>query len=97
PGAETLPGNLGGQDVAQIERIWVALKTAMREVVDQKEQLLNVSLDAQPVFENGLAVPFVVRLVSMFAPTVREVAKRSPNEFELSLKVETEGGRRDEL
>jgi hypothetical protein len=97
PGAEALPGNLGGQDVQQIERIWVALRTATRELMDQKEQLLNVSLDGQPVFENGLAVPFVVRLVSMFAPTVREIAKRSPNEFELTLKVETEGGRREEL
>jgi hypothetical protein len=97
PGAETLPGNLGGQDVTQIERIWIALKAATREVLDQKEQLLSVSLDGQPVFENGLAVPFIVRLVSMFAPTVREITKRSPNEFELTLKVETEGGRREEL
>jgi hypothetical protein len=97
PGPEGLPGNLGGQDVTQIERIWVALKGAMREVVDQKEQLINVSLDGQPVFENGLALPFVIRLVSMFAPTVREIAKRSPNEFELTLKTEAEGGRREEL
>ena len=97
PGAEALPGNLGGPDVAQIERIWVALRTATRDVADQKEQLINVSLDGQPVFENGLAVPFVVRLVSMFAPTVREIAKRSPNEFELTLKTEAEGGRREEL
>jgi hypothetical protein len=97
PGAEALPGNLGAQDVAQIDRIWAALRTATRDVGDQKEQLINVSLDGQPVFENGLAVPFVVRLVSMFAPTVREIAKRSPNEFELTLKTEAEGGRREEL
>jgi len=97
PGAEELPGNLGAQDVAQIDRIWTALRTATRDVAEQKEQLINVSLDGQPVFENGLAVPFVVRLVSMFAPTVREIAKRSPNEFELTLKTEAEGGRREEL
>jgi hypothetical protein len=97
PGTEGLPANLGGQDVAQIERIWIALKAAMREVAEHKEQLINVSLDAQPVFENGLALAFVVRLVSMFAPTVREIAKRSPNEFELTLKTESEGGRREEL
>ncbi len=95
--AEMLPGNLEGADVAQIERVWVALMTSMREVVEQKEQLLGVSLDAQPVFENGLAIPFVVRLVATFAPTVREIAKRSPNEFELTLKTEAEGGRREEL
>ncbi len=97
PGAEALPSNLSGQDVSQIERVWLALKTASREILDHKEQLLSVSLDAQPVFENGLAVPFIVRLVAMFAPTVREIAKRSPNEYELTLKTEAEGGRREEL
>ena len=97
PGNEGLPANLGGQDVTQIERVWVSLKGAMRDVIDQKEQLLSVTLDGQPVFENGLALPFVIRLVSMFAPTVREIAKRSPNEFELTLKTEAEGGRREEL
>lgn len=97
PGAEALPGNLGGQDVNQIERVWIALKQSTRDVLEQKEQLLNVSLDGQPVFENGLALPFVVRLVAMFGPTVREIAKRSPNEFELTLKTEAEGGRREEL
>jgi hypothetical protein len=96
-GESALPTNLGGQDVSHIDRIWIALRTASREVVDQKEQLLSVSLDGQPVFENGLALAFVVRLVSMFAPTVREISKRSPNEVELTLKVETEGGRREEL
>jgi hypothetical protein len=33
----------------------------------------------------------------MFAPTVREIAKRSPNEFELSLKQENDSGRREEI
>lgn len=97
PGAEALGGNLAGQDVAHMERIWSALKTATREATQYKEQLLGVTLDGQPVFEGGLAVPFVVRLVNMFGPTVREIAKRSPNEFELTLKVENEGGRREEL
>jgi hypothetical protein len=96
-GAEGLPGNLAGEDVAMLERVWLAMRTAIREVIDQKEQLISVALDGQPVFESGLAVPFVVRLVTMFAPTVREITKRSPNEFELTLKTETEGGRREEL
>ena len=97
PGGDGLPTNLGGQDAAQIERIWAGLKNGLREVMDQKEQLIAVSLDGQSVFENGLAVSFIVRLVAMFAPTVREIAKRSPNEFELTLKNEAEGGRREEL
>jgi hypothetical protein len=95
--AETLNGQLGSSDLAALERVWQALRVASREVLEHKEQLLTVSLDGSPVFEGGLVIPFVVRLVTMFAPTVREIAKRSPNEFELSLKQETEAGRREEL
>lgn len=84
-------------DLAQLDRLWLALRTSTRDVVDHKEQLLGVLLDQQPVFEAGLVLPFVVRLVAMFGPTVREVAKRSPNEYELSLKIEHEGGRREEI
>lgn len=95
--AEALNGQLVGGDIAMLERLWQALRIACRDLVDQKEQLVTVSLDGGPVFEGGLVIPFVVRLVTMFAPTVREIAKRSPNEFELSLKQETEGGRREEV
>jgi len=95
--AEALSGQLGTGDLAALERVWQAIRLACREVLEQKEQLLSVSLDGTPVFEGGLVIPFVVRLVTMFAPTVREIAKRSPNEFELSLKQESEGGRREEI
>ena len=97
PNAEALNGQLGGGDIAALERVWQALRLACRDVIDHKEQLVTVSLDGSPVFEGGLVIPFVVRLVTMFAPTVREIAKRSPNEFELSLKHENEGGRREEV
>jgi hypothetical protein len=96
PGQQA-PQTLSPQDLAQLERIWNALRLACRELVDHKEQLLAVNLDGAGVFEGGLVIPFVVRLVQMFAPTVREIAKRSPNEFELSLKMESDGGRREEL
>jgi hypothetical protein len=97
PGAESIPGTLGANDLLALDKLWKALRLATRDLVDHKEQLLAVSLDGQPVFEGGLVMPFVVRLVAMFAPTVREIAKRSPNEFELTLKMETEAGRREEL
>ena len=97
PNAEALNGQLGAADLAALDRVWQALRMASREVLEHKEQLLTVSLDGTPVFEGGLVIPFVVRLVTMFAPTVREIAKRSPNEFELSLKQENDGGRREEV
>ncbi len=95
--SEALSGQLGTSDLDALDRVWQALRLASREALEHKEQLVTVSLDGTPVFEGGLVIPFVVRLVTMFAPTVREIAKRSPNEFELSLKQESEGGRREEI
>ncbi|MDB4943698.1 MAG: hypothetical protein JWP97_3232 [Labilithrix sp.] len=95
--AEALDGQLASSDAASLDRLWVAIASASLDVLDSKEQLLTVSLDGTPVFEGGLVIPFVVRLVAMFAPTVQEIAKRSPNEFELSLKQEHDGGRREEV
>jgi hypothetical protein len=97
PNAEALNGQLGASDLAALDRVWQALGLACREVLDHKSQLVTVSLDGKPVFEGDLVIPFVVRLVTMFGPTVREIAKRSPNEFELSLKQETDAGRREEI
>lgn len=92
-----LPTNLAPADVAQLERLWLGLRTVTRDVLDQKEQLVVVNLDGQSVFESGRASAFVARLVASFAPMVLQIADRSPSEFELSLKMETEGGRREEL
>jgi len=97
-GGEATPGTqMGNADLKHIDRLWGALRTSTRDVIDHKDQLLGVMLDQQPVFESGLTLAFVVRLVAMFAPTVREIAKRSPNEHELSLKMEHDGGRREEV
>ncbi len=97
PDASAVGTQMQHSDLTQLDKLWLALRTATRDVADHKEQLLGVLLDQQPVFEAGLVLAFVVRLVAMFAPTVREVAKRSPNEHELSLKIEHEGGRREEI
>jgi hypothetical protein len=96
-GPDAAGGALTPSDLAHLERLWLALKTATSEVLEQREHLVAVALDGQPVFENGLLLPLIVRLVALFSGTVREIAKRSPNEFELSLKIENDGGRREEI
>lgn len=95
--SESNAGMLSGQDLMLLERVWKALAASVREVAEYKDRLLGLTLDEHSVFDEGLITPFIVRLVKMFAPTVREIAKRSPNEFELSLKAETDGGRREEI
>lgn len=90
-------GTVPVEDLAQLERLWLALKTTTRDLLDQKAQLTAVTLDKQDVFASRLLKPLVARFVQMFAPTVREIAQRSSNEHELSLKHETDAGRREEL
>lgn len=97
PGQDAVGTAMQHADLTHLDKLWTALRAASREASQHKEQLLGVLLDQQPVFESGLVLAFVVRLVAMFAPTVRELAKRSPNEHELSLKIEHEGGRREEI
>jgi hypothetical protein len=42
-------------------------------------------------------MPFIERLLRLLAPTVNEIARRSPNASELSLKTEDDNGRREEI
>jgi hypothetical protein len=49
------------------------------------------------VLENDLIGPFVTTMIRMMAPVVAEISKRSPNPAELSLKVENDTGRREEI
>jgi hypothetical protein len=98
PGQDPTVGTaMQHSDLVLLDKLWSGLRSASRDAIQHKEQLLGVLLDQQPVFEGGLVLSFVVRMIAMFAPTVREVAKRSPNEHELSLKIEHDGGRREEI
>lgn len=97
PGAEAMGGPLAGPDLVTMDRVWKSLVAATAELYDRKEAMLAVQLDGADVFESQATIALVSRLVMLFAPTVLEVAKRSPNAQELSLKVEHEGGRREEI
>jgi hypothetical protein len=97
PAAGSLPPTVESSDKVQLERLWAALRQAVVEVQNHRERLLHVGLDGEDVFETDKVLPFVQRIVGLFAPTVAEIAKRSPNKMELSLKLEGEGGRREEI
>jgi hypothetical protein len=97
PNAGSIPPTVEAGDKAHLERLWNALKQAVVEVQGHRERLLKVQLDGDDVFEADKVLAFVQRLVGMFAPTVVEISKRSPNKMELSLKLEADGGRREEI
>jgi len=97
PNAEALPPEVAASDLPELDRFVQALRIAGRELLEHKEQLVSVQLDGADVLGGGLAIPLVERLVAMFAPTAIEIAKRSPNANELSLKTESDEGRREEI
>jgi hypothetical protein len=94
---EAGPPAVDAGDRQQLERLWQLIRAGVADVLPHKERLVSVSLDGQDLFDNGLAIPFVERLLRLLAPTVIEIARRSPNTSELSLKVENDSGKREEI
>ncbi|MBX3272108.1 MAG: hypothetical protein KF729_17715 [Sandaracinaceae bacterium] len=86
-----------GEDVGKLEALGDALRRECAPLLRRKRRLMFAQLDGHDVFERGLVRPLFERVVARMAPIARQVAARSPNPAELSLKVERDGGRREEL
>jgi hypothetical protein len=91
------PLNVDHQDRQQLERLWQLIRAGVSDALVHKERLVTVTLDGDDLFDQGKAIPFIERVVKILAPTVAEIAKRSPSPHELSLKMEQDGGRREEI
>jgi hypothetical protein len=96
-GPEALPAPVDMGDSAHLVRLWDAMAARVDDLVEQKERLISLKLEGEDVFENDLAIMLIERLIRFMAPTVSEIAKRSPNPAELSLKAENDSGRREEI
>jgi len=92
-----LPAVLDPHGAAEIERLWQLVRAACAPVLARKKRLVTLSLGGADVFEHDLATKVVAHVVGVIAPTVSEIARRSPNVHELSLKVENDSGRREEI
>lgn len=96
--AETqLAHTLDGVDSSQLERLWTLLRSAAGPLQSHRSRVLSTTLLGRDVFESHLTTNLVVLVVKALAPTVAEIARRSPNPRELSLKREHEDGRREEI
>lgn len=92
-----LPTVLDQTSATELERLWQLLRQACAPVIAKKKRMVRLVLAGNDVFENDLGTKVVSHIVSVIAPIVSEVAKRSPNAHELSLKVENDSGRREEI
>ncbi len=97
PNAKALPSDLLAADIAVLEKLWIAIRTECATLMDHREKLTRLELDGRDVFGEHLALEVVRRLVATLAPTVKEIAQRSPSDQELSLKKENDDGRREEI
>jgi hypothetical protein len=95
--AEALSPELDAQDTERLARLVAAVGDSLRGLHGQKERLVELRLDDKDAMGGALVIEIVERFVTLFAPTVAEIARRSPNDAELSLKREHDGGRREEV
>lgn len=85
------------EDVPKVEELAEALRRHCQPLLSRKRRLLFVQLEGHDVFERGLVRPLFDRIAARMAPIAEQVSAHSPNPHELSLKVEREGGRREEI
>jgi hypothetical protein len=92
-----LPAVLDHSSAVELERLWQLVRAACGPVLARKKRLVTLALGGNDVLEHDLATRVVAMVVDAIAPIVGEVARRSPNVHELSLKVENDTGRREEI
>ena len=92
-----LPAVLDPSSAVEIEQLWQLLRSACAPVLARKQRIVSLALAGNDVAEYDLGTKVVALVVESIAPTVSEIARRSPNAHELSLKVENDSGRREEI
>lgn len=96
-GTEALPAVLAPQDAVSLERLWTLLRSACGPLQAHRTRLISALLDGRDVFETHSATKLVVMIVKQLAPIAQEISRRSPNPAELSLKIEDDAGKRQEI
>lgn len=96
-GGEAEPFNSQGEDVARLRELATVLRREVAPLVRRKRRLVSAHLDGHDMFERGLARQLFERIIARMAPIALAVAQHSPNPQELSLKVESDEGRREEI
>jgi hypothetical protein len=92
-----LPAVMEPSSALEVEKLWQLLRKACAPVLAKKKRLVKLSLGGDDVFEGDLGTQVVSLVVGFIAPVVSDIARRSPNAHELSLKVENDSGRREEI
>jgi hypothetical protein len=85
------------EDRPKLETLWQNLQDACSSTLDRKQTVDSVVMDGHDVFEDERILAFINAFIAQYAPVVGEIARRSPAASELSLKLEHDDGRREEI
>ncbi len=83
-------------DAEKLEGLWESLEETAQRAFAARASVAAVRVDGHDVLAEGNALQAIDEIARAFAPVVRELAKRTPNEHELTLKVEGDDGKREE-
>lgn len=80
-----------------LSELWDKMQQSCITALRERERIIKVTINEKDVIDDGLVVPLVRHIATLIKPTLEEVAKRSPNPGELSMKLENDSGRREEI
>ena len=83
-------------DRAVLTELWQVLQAEVARILTQPGRLTGLVLDEEPVDDGAMILQAVERLVDFYRPIVTRIASHSPNPEELAIKIEREGGKREE-
>lgn len=99
-GAGRRPDGVGAPlpitDRPVMEALWNALQSEARRIFAGPATLTKLVLQGEEVDGAGGLLDLAEHLVDLHRPMIRELAAHSPNDQELSIKIETADGRREE-
>jgi hypothetical protein len=90
-------GALDEDDRRQLEQLWQMLRKSVSEPLRSRNRLVGVRVGDKDLLEGKRLLPLVEKVIEAISPTVKEIVRRSPNPAELSIKLENDDGRREEI
>jgi hypothetical protein len=91
------PEVLAGDDIATVHRLWAHVESGISELVSYRSQLTAAKLGGVSVGEIAQPESVAIAILESISALVRDIAARSSNTSELSLKRQIADGRREEL
>jgi len=83
-------------DAEKLEGLWESLESTAQQAFAARAGITAVRVAGHDILAEGQALLAIDRISDEFAPVVAQLAKRTPNDHELTLKVEGEDGKREE-